>query len=190
MRVRTRVSSVVLVMSGVLLVAGCGSGSDGGGGKDDVASVDKKGTSAPPVDKEATYRKFESCLRDQGVSGVKVDDNGVGLSASGADKSGGGSDGQSDAQAIDKAIAVCNKKVPGMQQLRAQHDEKAVQDARRFAACARKNGIPDMADPGVVDGAPQMKMPDVPPETWTKVLEKCKDYMSGGVGLVNEGGGR
>ena len=190
MRVRTRVSSVVLVMSGVLLVAGCGSGSDGGGGKDDVASVDKKGTSAPPVDKEATYRKFESCLRDQGVSGVKVDDNGVGLSASGADKSGGGSDEQSDAQAIDKAIAVCNKKVPGMQQLRAQHDEKAVQDARRFAACARKNGVPDMADPGVVDGAPQMKMPDVPPETWTKVLEKCKDYMSGGVGLVNEGGGR
>ncbi|MGW7408438.1 hypothetical protein ACWGI9_32940 [Streptomyces sp. NPDC054833] len=179
---------MVLVMSGVLLVAGCGSGSEGGGGTDDVASVDKKGTSAPPVDKETTYRKYASCLRDQGISGVKVDDNGVGLNASGADKSGDGSGEQSDAQAIDKAMAVCNKKVPGMQQLQAQHDEKAVQDARKFAACARKNGIPDMADPGVVNGAPQIKMPDVPPETWTKVLEKCKDLMSGGVGL--QGGGQ
>ncbi|MDF3293227.1 hypothetical protein [Streptomyces silvisoli] len=186
MRVRTRVSSLVLVMSGVLLVAGCGSGSDGGGGKDDVASVDKKGTSAPPVDKETTYRKYASCLRDQGISGVKVDDNGVGLSASSAN--GEGSGGQSDAQAIDKAMQVCNKKVPGMQQLQAQRDEKAVQDARKFAACARKNGIPDMADPAVVNGAPQLKTPDVPPETWNKVLEKCKEYMSGGMGVVNPGG--
>ncbi|MER8010891.1 hypothetical protein [Streptomyces sp. NPDC094149] len=178
MGVRTRMSSLALVVSGVLLVTGCGSGGDS---KDDVASVGKGGKSAAPVDKDKVQREYASCLRGQGITGVKVSDEGVGMAAGNASKDGG--QPQSDPQEIEKAVQVCNKKVPGMQQLRAKRDEKSVEDSRKLAACARKNGIPNMADPTVVNGFPQMKMPDVSPEVWQKVMKVCKKYMGGVVAL-------
>ncbi len=182
MGVRTRMSSVVLIMSGVLLVTGCG-GSEGDS-KDNVASVDKKGTSAPPVDKDETYRAYAGCLRGQGITGVTVSEQGVGIPGGDAGKSG---NQQSDPQAVEAAMRVCNKKVPGMEQLRAQQNEKIVADSRKLAACARKNGMPGMPDPTIVDGHPQMKMPDDEAAAWGKVLKKCKDYIAGAVAVTGGG---
>ncbi|MEU8471943.1 hypothetical protein AB0F30_29270 [Streptomyces sp. NPDC029006] len=179
MSVRTRMSPVVLIMAGVLLVTGCG-GSEGDS-KDDVASVDKKGTSAPPVDKNATYRAYASCLRAQGVTGVTVTDQGIGIPGGGTTDSANQPDAPG---SVEGAMKTCDKKVPGMQQVRAQRNQKIVEDARKLAACARKNGMPDMPDPTIVNGAPHMTMPEVRSEVWGKVLKTCKKYVAGAVAIT------
>ncbi|MCZ4602841.1 hypothetical protein O3S80_03450 [Streptomyces sp. Lzd4kr] len=184
MSVRMRVSGLALIASAVLLTAGCGSGMGGDDGGADVASVHKKdgGATPPAADRQKTYRQYASCLREKGVTGVTVSDEGVGMAGQGASKDDGS--GTSNGDDIQKAMTECNKKVPGMQQLNSQRDEEAVAGSRKFAACARKNGIPAMADPAVVNGAPQMKIPDVAPEIWQKVLEKCRKHMDGGMALT------
>jgi hypothetical protein len=185
MSVRMRASALALVVSGVLLTAGCGSGTSGDDGGKDVASVEKKdgGATPPAADRQKIYRQYASCLREKGVTGVTVSDQGVGMAGQGASK-GDASGTPSNGDDIQKAMTECNKKVPGMQQLNSQRDEEAVAGSRKFAACARKNGIPGMADPAVVNGAPQMKIPDVAPEVWQKVLEKCRKLMDGGMALT------
>ncbi|MEG8281262.1 hypothetical protein [Streptomyces sp. AHA2] len=103
-------------------------------------------------------------MHEQGQSGVSLDDKGnIVLKSNGAGD---------DTAGYDHASKICNAKVPGIQQERDARNAKMVKAARKFVACARKNGLPDIPDPDPKDGTVNFeKEPDM--DAFAKVGQLC-----------------
>ncbi|MFE2727309.1 hypothetical protein [Kitasatospora sp. NPDC059327] len=148
-------------------------GGDGGGSK--VAGAGAGGASNATGDQRQVMQKYASCLRDQGVQGVEVTDQGVGIPATGV-----GDGGAAGADLVTRASGHCDKQVPEYhqlaQRLRADQGKKDLDAARKFAACMRKNGLPDMPDPELDGGAVVIRTPAGP--NWEVAMPKCGDLMN------------
>lgn len=132
-------------LAGLLLLAGCGTGSDPG-----VASVSGDGSAAPssaasqdPADAALAYAQ---CMRENGMPDFpdpKVDADGrIQIDA----RVGSGGSDPADLAALDSANEVCEHLLP-TQDL-SEEDEARQQDAAlAYARCMRENGVPDFPDP-------------------------------------------
>ncbi|MFF2012353.1 hypothetical protein ACFVWY_25160 [Streptomyces sp. NPDC058195] len=123
------------VMAAALLLSACSS--------DDSAprvAGDNGTEKAGQQDGAALRQAWVDCMHKQGQTDVGQDKDGnITVPASNVD--------DTSAEAYEKAAKVCDAKVPGVQQVTGETQERLVKQARAFVACARKNGYPDIPDP-------------------------------------------
>lgn len=163
LRRRTSRAFAVAVGAGlVLVVAGCSGGKEAPRVAGDQGG--SGGTETGQRDPRAIRQAFVNCMHEQGQSGVSLDDKGnIVLKSNGAGD---------DTAGYDQASKICNAKVPGIQQERDARNAKMVKAARKFVACARKNGLPDIPDPDPKDGTVNFKKePDM--DAFAKVGQLC-----------------
>ncbi|MFB8243385.1 hypothetical protein ACFC58_43325 [Kitasatospora purpeofusca] len=167
--VARRAALAAAVGAALLGLVGCGG--DAGGPKVAGAAAGDRA----PGDQRQVMQKYASCLRDQGVQGVEVTDLGVGIPATGV-----GDGGAAGADLVTRASGHCDKQVPEYhqlaQRLRADQGKKDLDAARKFAACMRKNGLPDMPDPELDGGAVVIRTPAGP--NWEVAMPKCGELMN------------
>ncbi|MFI2471634.1 hypothetical protein ACH475_35570 [Streptomyces globisporus] len=145
-----------------LVVTGCSGGKEAPRVAGDQAG--SGGTKSGQQDPRAIRQAYVNCMHDQGQTGLSLDDKGRIVSKS--------NEAGNDVTGYNQAAKICDAKVPGMQQERAKGNAKIVEGARKFVACARKNGMPDMADPDPNDGTVVFKKaPDV--EAFNRVNQLC-----------------
>lgn len=93
-----------------------------------------------PQDDNAVRKAWVDCMHKQGQTSVEQDKDGnISFPASGTDSG--------MASGYDTASRLCDEKVPGIHQVQKADNAKFVEMARKWVACARKNGYPDMPDP-------------------------------------------
>jgi hypothetical protein len=135
---------VVAALAMVVISAGCG-GTSSGGGNDTAATP---GTVSSGVNSTATARakavKFAGCMRANGVSAFPDPD------ASGAltvDAVANGSSVDTSSAAFKQAVSTCKDLEPSgfTGRVRSPQEQKA---ALEFAQCIRDNGVRDFPDPG------------------------------------------
>lgn len=136
---RTKTIRTVLVATAVtaaLVMTGCSSQ----GTAPSVAGGDGAGKSKPQDD-DAVRRAWVDCMHKQGQTSVEQDKDGnITFPAAGVDSPGS-------ANGLDTASKACDAKVPGIHQVQQKGNEKFVEQARAFVACARKHGYADIPDP-------------------------------------------
>ncbi|MFB9368502.1 hypothetical protein ACWCYY_24130 [Kitasatospora sp. NPDC001664] len=124
----------------VLLTAGCSSGS----AAPEVAGAGGSGR-AKPQDDDQVRRAWVDCMHKQGQTGVEQDKDGnIGFPAARTDT--GLPEG------YETATRICDEKVPGIHQVQQANKAKFVEMGRKWVACVRQNGYPDMPDPDPKDG--------------------------------------
>ncbi|MFE4263603.1 hypothetical protein [Streptomyces sp. NPDC056883] len=100
----------------------------------------ERGRQATPQDDDAVRRAWVDCMHRQGRTSVEQDEDGaIGLPAASTYR--GMRSGYED------AARLCDEKVPGMHQVKKADTTKFVEMARKWVACARKNGYSEMPDP-------------------------------------------
>ncbi|MFI5981888.1 hypothetical protein ACIBEA_13530 [Streptomyces sp. NPDC051555] len=91
-------------------------------------------------DDNAVRKAWVDCMHKQGQTSVQQDKDGnIGFPAAGTDSG--------MLSGYDTAGRLCDEKVPGIHQIQKADNAKFVEMARKWVACARKNGYPDMPDP-------------------------------------------
>lgn len=130
------------------LLSGCGEGSASPG----IAGA---GTSAPTSDTTSSHDPqsgllaFSQCMREHGIKGFPDPDSDGGLSID------QGQLGISmDSERFKKARAACEHLVPTRSTEQRQRDYRA---RLKYAACMRKNGVPDFPDPPVPSSGPHVQ---------------------------------
>jgi len=136
----------------------------------DDGRQNKQGRTQNPKDVAEAYAK---CMREQGQE-VEIDEFG----RVGAPASGPGGEGRVADEKLPEAIKECDKKVPGLKQLREKADTTALKQGRGLVKCLRKNGIPNMADPDPKTG--RISVPnDAVGEKWGKAMGICGSQFPG-----------
>lgn len=192
----------LLIAACALVVASCGSASDG-----DVATLEgvtdtsQGTTSEENVDAEQALLDFAQCMRDNGVPEFpdpELDANGnlQLFGRGGGPGAGGGSGGLGvDQGTLQAAFEVCGELIEGVIQNNfRQLDQTEFQDAfLEFAQCMRDQGI-DMPDPdfsgGFRPGGGGGLFGDIDPQdpAFQEAAENCQGIFEGGFGPG--GGGR
>ncbi|MFB7635565.1 hypothetical protein ACFC0M_32070 [Streptomyces sp. NPDC056149] len=145
-----------LSVAAVVSVSGCSAEQKA----PDVAGGGGAGTSGKPKDQRAVRQQWVDCMHQEGQTGVTIGPKGeIQVPAGGAEGKNGGADNS----AYDQAEKTCNAKVPGMQQVREQGKQKAIEQARKYVACLRENGYTDAPDPD-----PKTGVIVVDPKKWDK----------------------
>lgn len=121
-----------------------------------------------PQDDNATRKAWVDCMHKQGQTSVEQDKDGnITFPASGTDSG--------VAAGFDTASRLCDEKVPGIHQVKQADDTKYVEMARKWVACARKNGYADMPDPDPKDRGtvviPRAKFDEA---KWDAVSKACE----------------
>jgi len=186
------VAPIVLVLAAVSLVAtGCGGGSSASSvariGKTTATSVAGAGaagtTPANPADVAKHYEqalKFSECMRSHGVADFPDPNASGGIQISG---SGAGGDLNPNSPTFSAAQSACQKYFPaGNPSPQQQADAQA--HALAFAACMRKNGVPNYPDPQFLSGGRVIEKvgPGVDPgsPTFQAAQQKCVNSSFGG----------
>ncbi|MPZ64492.1 MAG: hypothetical protein GEU83_02840 [Pseudonocardiaceae bacterium] len=133
-------------LAGLLLLAGCGTGSDPG-----VASVSGDASAAPtsaaPQDPADAALAYGRCMRENGVPDFpdpEVDADGRVRIEAGVGA--GGPIDPAQAPALEAALEACDDILPTPDL--SEEDEARLQDAAlAYARCMRDNGVPDFPDP-------------------------------------------
>ncbi|SFX78614.1 hypothetical protein OH786_36000 (plasmid) [Streptomyces atratus] len=151
-------------VTAALMMTGCSSGD----AAPNVAGGD--GTEkSKPQDDNAVRRAWVDCMHKQGQTSVEQDKDGnITFPASGTDAESPGS-----ANGLDVASKVCDAKVPGIHQVQRKGDEKAVEQARAFVACARKNGYADIPDPDPKTGILTFPAKSLNTAKWDAIQPAC-----------------
>jgi hypothetical protein len=192
-RLRRRLAvSVPLALAGLsLLVAACG----GGASPSSVASLPKTtsttvaggdagGTTPPnPADQAKHYQqalKFSKCMRAHGVTDFPDPSAGGGIQISG---NGQGGDLNPSSPTFSAAQNACQKY---QFQPSPQQQAQAQASALAFAACMRKNGVPNFPDPQFMSGGRiAEKIPfgvDPNSPTFQAAQQKCSGDVRGRAG--------
>ncbi|MFH8472374.1 hypothetical protein [Streptomyces sp. NPDC018000] len=162
---RTRIVRTVLTAAAVtaaLVVSGCSSPSSA----PDVAGGDGAGKSKPQDD-NAVRRAWVDCMHQQGQNGVEQDKEGnITVPAASADD-------PAAADGYDAASKACDAKVPGIHQATRKNNEKFVEQARAFVACARKNGYADIPDPDPKTGLLKFTTASFNAARWDAIQPAC-----------------
>jgi hypothetical protein len=174
-RLAVRFAAVVIAVGSAVAVTACSSDK---GGAPKVAGAGAGGTKAK--DQGAVKQAWVQCMHEAGQTSVQVDKDGeVYLPASGTDA------GQSSgADALSSAMAACDAKVPGMQQIKDATIRTMVEEARGMAVCLRKNGlsVQQVPDPDPKYGGNLAIAPDIDTALFEKAFAICaKDHPNIGV---------
>ncbi|MEV4318478.1 hypothetical protein [Actinocrispum sp. NPDC049592] len=161
---------ILLALSVVLALAGCGTGKPADG----VASANGSSGSAAPSSAAAQgdMASFAKCMRENGVNMPDPDpDGGPGAGADSIDRN---------SPAFQKAMDACKQHLPGGGDL-SKLDPKLVDQLREFTKCMRDNGVnvpdPDPSSPMLGLGA--MADLDRGSPAVQKAMEACKDKVPG-----------
>ncbi|MEU5701089.1 hypothetical protein [Streptomyces aurantiacus] len=171
-----------LTLAAAVSVTACTSGSEdkapdvAGGDENKQGKEDGQGGQGGrdgARDQKDIAAAYTKCMREQGHE-VTVDEFGrVRAPAMGA-----GSQGRGAGEDLPEAAEKCDKKVPGMAQLKEKGDAESLKQARGMAQCLRENGIPNMPDPD-----PKKRALSVPKDAvgkkWTKAMSVCGDKFPG-----------
>lgn len=164
---RTKTVRTVLTATAVtaaLVITGCSSKETA----PSVAGGDGAGNSKPQDD-SAVRRAWVDCMHKQGQTSVEQDKDGnITFPASATDADSPGS-----ANGYDAASKVCDAKVPGIHQALPKGNEKAVEQARAFVACARKNGYADIPDPDPKTGILKFPAKSFDSAAWDAIAPAC-----------------
>ncbi|MFE2284508.1 hypothetical protein ACFXDJ_10070 [Streptomyces sp. NPDC059443] len=145
-----------------LAVSGCSSPAPA----PEVAGGDGSGKSKPQDD-NAVRRAWVDCMHQQGQNSVEQDKEGnISIPASGTGES-------ASTAAYDAASKVCDDKVPGIHQAMQKNNEKFVEQARAFVACARKNGYADIPDPDPKNGILVFSTASFNADRWDSIQPAC-----------------
>ncbi|MGW2111069.1 hypothetical protein [Streptomyces sp. NPDC001948] len=156
---RTLLASAV--MAAALLLSACSS-------EDSAPRVagDNGTKKAEQQDGAALRHAWVDCMHKQGQRDVEQDKDGnITVPAS-------TTDGAS-AEKYEKAAKICDAKVPGVQQVTGKTQEKLIEQARAFVACARKNGYPDIPDPDPKAGVITFTTKTFDAAKWDAVQPAC-----------------
>lgn len=149
-------------VTAALVMTGCSSQ----GTAPSVAGGDGAGKSKPQDD-NAVRRAWVDCMHKQGQTSVEQDKDGnITFPATGLDSPGS-------ANGFDAASRACDAKVPGIHQVQQKGDEKAVEQARAFVACARKNGYADIPDPDPKSGILNFTAKSFDSAAWDALQPAC-----------------
>lgn len=171
--IRGALVALPLLLALALALAGCGSGDDGG----DVASAGGKKTPGASASAGSTLSaderalKYAQCMREHGVD---MDDpepgqKGVRFTAGpGTDQS-----------TVDKAMEACRKYSPQANQSPGQA-KKQLENARKFAACMRKNGVEEFPDPSPDQPGVRVDKKIADDPDFESAQKACQDILSGG----------
>ncbi|MBA9003974.1 hypothetical protein [Thermomonospora cellulosilytica] len=181
MRRWTRGALAGVPLALVLALGGCGSDGDGGGVA--TAGGDKNagggGGGGEQLSPDERNLKFVQCLREHGL---KVDDPepGKGVMLKFGPNSG------VDRATVEKAMQACRRYAP--QQMQSANPQQQ-ENARKYAACMRENGVEAFPDP-----EPGQMGIRITPEVgedpdFEKAQQACRDILPGG-GPQGGGGGR
>jgi hypothetical protein len=134
---RYRRATLLTLLLGLLVLAGCAAGPGGGGvataGGGAAAGADPA-AEQPADDPEERGRQFAQCMRDHGVDMADPTDGRITVN---------GQPGQ-EAQ-LEEAHEACAQYAPGSGGEKA--DPAAVEQLRAFAQCMRDNGVTAFPDP-------------------------------------------
>jgi hypothetical protein len=174
-----------VVLSLILLAAGCG-GSDGDG--DGVASLSGNDgattTTNGGADREQALLDFARCMRENGVpiQDPQVDSQGnLRLQP--------GQFGDVDQATVEKAREACQEHLEGVTQGFTPEDQTRMRDALvKYTSCMRQNGY-DMPDPDFSQGMARLGQNiDQDDPAYRKAHEACKQHLAQLQGLVGGGG--
>ncbi|MEV6976638.1 hypothetical protein [Kitasatospora sp. NPDC093806] len=163
MRTRTTVRTVLAAtaVAAALVVSGCSSQDEA----PRVAGAGSGGSSAPQDD-DAVRRAWVDCMHQQGQTGVQQDKDGsITVPAAGT--------GSGSADDYEPAAKICDAKVPGIHQTKQKNNERFVEMARVFVACARKNGYPDLPDPDARTGILNIPGASFDRDKWDAMQPAC-----------------
>ncbi|HTV12028.1 MAG TPA: hypothetical protein VME20_09210 [Acidimicrobiales bacterium] len=153
-------TALTLALAGFsLLIAACGGGASpssvasiGKTTSTTVAGADAAGTTPiNPADEAKHYEqalKFAQCMRAHGIADFPDPSAGGGIEISGG---GPNSDLNPNSSQFSAAQNACQKYMP-FGHPTAQQEAQAQASALAFAACMRKNGVPDFPDPQFLSG--------------------------------------
>ena len=178
-RARTRVLGLigVLVVFGGLLAAGCGRGASDNNG---VATAGGANSASPnataSVDQEELARKFQQCMKDQGVD-VQL---AVPGSAGGGpvQMSPGAGQQVPDRSKMEAAMEKCKQYAPnGGQPPKA--DPAMAEAMLKFAKCMRDNGVANFPDPDANGGMMIDQSSGIDPESdsFKAAQQTCQQFM-------------
>lgn len=150
----SRVRNVVLVAALAVSLTGCGQKAEEPG----VATVGGGPSAAVSPKTAADYAAFEKCLKDNGIDIAAV------------------KDGKGDTSGLKKASAACRKLLPDggeLPKLSAEQNEQL----RAYAACMRKNGVPDFPDPAPDGNIGNITPPSASVTQMQKSSRACVKYV-------------
>lgn len=166
---RSRVKQAVVTVAAVsaaLMISSCSSPESA-----PRVAGDEGGGSGKKQDDAAVRRSWVKCMHDQGQTQIFIDKDGnIAMPASGTGASAGAG---SSMDAYDKASKDCDVKNPGINQARAKTSAKFVEEARKFVACARKNGYGDLPDPDAKTGILNIPRASFDAAKWDAIQPAC-----------------
>lgn len=190
---------VILLTALALVIAACGSGSDGEVATLEGATATSEGTSSgDTLDTEEALLEFAQCMRDNGVPEFpdpELDASGnLQLFRPGGGRQGGLGGLGADQGTLQAAFEECGDLIESVIQSNFRNlDQTEFQDSfLEFAQCMRERGI-DMPDPDFSGGfGPGGGGPfggDIDPQdpAFQEAAEQCQGIFEGGLG---PGGGR
>lgn len=168
-----------LLLAGALLT-GCSDSS-----AEPAGAADSGKASASPTSSQDRALAYSQCMRDNGVPNFPdpSEDGGIKIGPdSGLDPGSG---------EFEKAREACQDLSPQGQNTGGGTIDPA--KAAAWAACIRKNGVPDFPDPEIQGGSLQIDMSGLDPQsgTFQEAMQACQDKRpSGGIMITGGGGGQ
>jgi hypothetical protein len=158
------IHAIALALLVVTIAAGCG----GGSSNDDD-------TGSPSAASDSKPARYSECMRKNGVPEFPDPVDGrLMLKA----QKGSGLDPSS--PEFQQAQQACRSLAPSGNAKGGPQSAEVQEQAQRFSACMRENGVPDFPDPDVSGGG--IKITGVNPESpqFQSALEACRDLQPGG----------
>jgi hypothetical protein len=165
-------------MLAMLATTGCGRGDSGDNGVATAGGLNSTAPNATPsADRADLARKFQECMKEQGVE-VQMADAGGGAGLIQASPGGGGGDSGPDPQKVQAAMEKCKQYAPnGGQPPKADPAQAAAM--LRFAKCMRDNGVANFPDPDANGGMMIDQSSGIDPQSdsFKAAQQKCQPFM-------------
>lgn len=163
MRVSIRTCLAALPLALMFALSGCGSG-------EEPATPQAAGQGGGKGAQNEKAVQYAQCMRENGVD-MPDPEPGKGVMLK--------LDKNTPKEVVDKAQEACRKYNP-MADGKSGSNPQAEEQARKFAACMRENGVEDFPDPEPgQQGIRMTRGPDSDPDL-EKAQEKCRSTLSGG----------